>query len=158
MAKLTITDAVRDDIFNVLGGKGESNDEPSYYWLNQAFYGKNFVLANKDFPVPEILTNSTNGTDSRVDLKWGVRSESGRKVLHTINGLAGNPQMSYPVLSNTDGRMILIGTNTKPIPATGNREGMITKMAANIVVAPKDRQWIMLVNEIKFTVQGDDEV
>ena len=66
--------------------------------------------------------------------------------------------MSYPVLSNTDGSMILIGTNTKPIPATGNREGMITKMAANIVVAPKDRQWIMLVNEIKFTVQGDDEV
>ena len=29
MAKLTITDAVRDDIFTVLGGRGESNDEPS---------------------------------------------------------------------------------------------------------------------------------
>ena len=156
MAKLVVTNTTRDLIFEVLGGVNTFTNYDKLSWMQQAFYTNNFVTDSQDFPPSQLLIYSSNKTDSRVDLKWTTRMESGRKVMVTTNGISGTQQMSYPVLANLDGRALAIGYNTNNI--TPPRDGMKNCAYQSLIIAPKDRQWIMLINEIKITIQGDGEV
>ena len=156
MAKLTITNKTREKVLSILGiGNGI---KPRGYWLNHAFYCNTFVSTIKDFTTQEILTSSTDGKDSRIELEWETKTEGGKLVLVTKNGTGNSPQLIYNVIPNMQGRGMAIGWDKSLNQSHQNQDGMLNCLWHTASVDPKDRQWIMLVNEIKITIQGDDEV